>query len=101
MPDQPYRSTSLAATPAATPHESAEAVGLWDADTAAAYLGVTRRWLYDNHRSMRVVRIGGHIRFRRIDLDAFVASRVREPITPAALRFPQPPARRSSAKVRH
>lgn len=40
----------------------------------AAYLGVKKGWIYNNHRALRLParRIGGHLRFRLSDVDRWI-----------------------------
>lgn len=40
----------------------------------AEYLGVTPAWVYNNHRHLNIPgrKIGGHLRFRRADVDRWI-----------------------------
>jgi predicted DNA-binding transcriptional regulator AlpA len=48
-----------------------------DVDQAAALIGMSRQWLYNNYARLPHIRIGGgkkpRLRFRRRDLDAWLA----------------------------
>lgn len=47
---------------------------LLDADAAAAYLAVTKKYLYrlTSERRVGFVKLGSKLRFKRRDLDAFI-----------------------------
>ena len=52
--------------------------GLMDTKTAAAYLavkaGTLEVWRSTNRRKLPFVKVGGQVRYRRADLDAFIAA---------------------------
>ena len=52
---------------------------LLDRDEAATYLGISPRtlavWAATGRYSLKFVRIGRRVKYRRADLDAFIASR--------------------------
>jgi excisionase family DNA binding protein len=55
--------------------QRSEALGetLYTAEEAADYLGVQMRWFnQESSREIARTKIGGHLRFRRADLDAYI-----------------------------
>jgi hypothetical protein len=62
-------------------------IGLLDQDAAAALLGLKNprtlaAWRL-RRQGPRFVRIGTNVRYRRTDIEAFVASNVVDPVSPA------------------
>lgn len=53
---------------------------LWSLDQAASYLGITVRHLRElrYRRDITAVKVGGAIRFRKADLDAYIEAHVEE-----------------------
>jgi predicted DNA-binding transcriptional regulator AlpA len=47
---------------------------VFTAEEAARYIGMSTSWLW--HSDVPRVRLGRAVRFRRVDLDAYVAARV-------------------------
>lgn len=71
--------SSVATTPIWHPGHPSPA-GLMSQDQAAAYLnikpGTLAVWRSTNRRKLAFVKIGGHVRYRREDLDKFIADNV-------------------------
>ena len=66
---------------------------LFSVAEAAAYLGMSKDWIYERLKTLIPhVKIGGTLKFRKDDLDRFIASQtvspmnVRDVKTPIALR---------------
>ena len=56
---------------------------------AAAYLGMSKDWVYDRLKSLIPhVKIGGALRFRKGDIDRYIASRTVAPLSPKDIRSP-------------
>jgi excisionase family DNA binding protein len=56
---------------------------------AAAYLGMSKDWVYENLKKLIPhVKIGGAIRFRKEDIDRHIASRTVAPLNPKDIRSP-------------
>ena len=56
---------------------------------AAAYLGMSRDWVYDRLKSLIPhVKIGGALRFRKEDIDRYIASRTFAPLNTKDIRSP-------------
>lgn len=55
--------------------------GLFDSEGAAAYLNTTRRHVRRLRSECRIryVKIGGKLRFRRQDLDEYIAANTHDP----------------------
>lgn len=68
--------------------------GLWDANDVAAYLKVSRSWVYQRAESgeLPCLQIGGLIRFNPDAVRAFARG---EPKPPKVLRFPPSPSGKS------
>lgn len=68
---------------------------LLDSGQAAAYLGVTERWLRRavDERRFAHIKLGKHLRFKRSVLDAYVEANTRpaqsRPVEPAEVLRPQ------------
>jgi excisionase family DNA binding protein len=64
-----------------------EAPPLWSVDDVAAYLGVPRTTVYRwNYRGEGppYIRVGKHARYRRADVEAWLAGRTHRSPTPVA-----------------
>lgn len=56
---------------------------------AAAYLGMSRDWVYENLKKLIPhVKIGGALRFRKEDIDRYIASQTVAPLNPKDIRSP-------------
>jgi excisionase family DNA binding protein len=56
---------------------------------AATYLGMSKDWVYDRLRSIVPhVKIGGSLKFRREDLDRYIASQTVAPMHTRDIRSP-------------
>ena len=56
---------------------------------AAAYLGMSRDWVYENLKKLIPhVKIGGALKFRREDLDRYIASQTIAPMNTRDIRSP-------------
>ena len=56
---------------------------------AAAYLRMSKDWVYENlKKSILHVKIGGALRFRKEDIDRYIASRTVAPLSPKDIRSP-------------
>jgi len=56
---------------------------------AAAYLGMSKDWVYERLKSLVPhVKIGGSLKFRREDLDRYIASQTVAPMTTRDIRSP-------------
>lgn len=56
---------------------------------AAAYLGMSRDWVYENLKKLIPhVKIGGALRFRKEDVDRYIASRTIVPMNTKDIRSP-------------
>jgi excisionase family DNA binding protein len=56
---------------------------------AAAYLGMSKDWVYENLKKLIPhVKIGGAIRFRKEDIDRYIASRTVAPLNTKDIRSP-------------
>ncbi len=60
---------------------------------AAVYLGMSKDWVYENMKKLIPhIKIGGSVKFRKGDLDRYIATRTFQPMntkdvkTPIALR---------------
>lgn len=71
---------------AASDRDAAAPESLWDAKNVAAYLKVSRTWVYDHAEAgtLPAVRIGGLLRFHREEIRAFARGEWR----PAAAVLP-------------
>ena len=55
----------------------------------AAYLGMSRDWIYERLKSLVPhVKIGGSLKFRREDLDRYIASQTIAPMNTRDIRSP-------------
>lgn len=56
---------------------------------AAAYLGMSNDWVYENLKKLIPhVKIGGALRFRKEDIDRYIASRTFAPMNTRDIRSP-------------
>jgi len=56
---------------------------------AAAYLGMSKDWIYENLKMLIPhVKIGGALKFRREDLNRYIASRIVVPLNTKDIRSP-------------
>jgi excisionase family DNA binding protein len=56
---------------------------------AAAYLGMSKDWVYDRLKSLIPhVKIGGALRFRKEDIDRYIASQTFTPMSTKDIRSP-------------
>ena len=56
---------------------------------AAAYLGMSKDWVYERLKSLIPhVKIGGALRFRKEDIDRYIASRTFAPLNTKDIRSP-------------
>ena len=56
---------------------------------AAAYLGMSKDWVYENLKKLIPhVKIGGSLKFRREDLDRYIASQTVAPMNTRDIRSP-------------
>jgi excisionase family DNA binding protein len=55
---------------------------LLDTSEAAAYLGVSRGWLYSNKRDFSFTMVGDRMRFRTSDLNVYLEKRRHHPVKP-------------------
>lgn len=78
------------------PESTAES--LWTADDVAAYLKVSRSWVYHRAESGRLphVRVGGLIRFQPHEIRAFVETSSAEPARAKTLSSSRPALRNCS-----
>ncbi len=60
---------------------------LWTADDVAAYLKVSRSWVYHRAESGKLphVRVGGLLRFQPSEIRAYVETSSSEPVRPKVL----------------
>ncbi|GAB4240903.1 MAG: hypothetical protein OHK0028_19220 [Deltaproteobacteria bacterium] len=72
---------------------------------AAAYLGMSKDWVYENLKKLIPhVKIGGALRFRKEDIDRYIASRTFAPMNTRDIRSPislRELARESRLQNRH
>ena len=72
---------------------------------AAAYLGMSKDWVYENlKRLIPHVKIGGALRFRKEDIDRYIASQTVAPLNTKDIRSPislREKMRESRLQVRH
>jgi excisionase family DNA binding protein len=56
---------------------------------AAAYLGMSKDWVYENLKKLIPhVKIGGSLKFHRDDLDRYIASQTVSPMNTRDIRSP-------------
>lgn len=87
------------------PPVAQESSPLLSVQQAAAYLGMSKDWVYENLKKLIPhVKIGGAIRFRKEDIDRYIASRTFAPMNTRDIRSPislRELARESRLQNRH